>query len=514
MVLVTICLYAILTTIGNAEDSFDECYSDSDCVTSYGIDKVYCYAGTCTDRCPPGYSQESTGTPPSFNCTCNNKGGFEVDGYFTDSFSGIPKCKCTKSYCQIIVYASGIGYTDGLVPRGSAPNCKIQTGAGASQLLAAFTLYLVVGTMLIFAFLNCRSASGVIYDYHRYIGLYVVGSIAVIVFVQTVSPFSAGFTRTMGFGVIIHNSAEWNFLLRLHFGKKASVRNSTSMCLMLYYLILLVAMVILPKLEWLLYVAMIQGGFLDWTLLFFLFVGQSRIPHEENWQPICSTCLKTARGRFVCWYGFAALFHLVTVEVLFVGFSLNNPILIGVGSILLVPTFLSYTYWAFGEDRLSLFCGPSLVLDYKKTESPDFTLVPFEHTSRTVDIMWQKVYGDNRINLKDMSSKNDVKRDEASDESVELIKTSKIVVQDCESFKFGVHEDVTMCSCPRCCKLCAICFSWIPTYEFCALCCNRIPMYWIWALIIVTLNATLIIFAPEMANRTDPCSAGTDYGAW
>lgn len=502
MVLVTICLYAILTTIGNAEDSVDECYSDSDCVTSYGIDKVYCYAGTCTDRCPPGYSKESTGTPPAFNCTCNNKGGFEVDGYFTDSFSDIPKCKCTKSYCQIIVYASGIGYTDGLVPRGAAPNCKIQTGAGASELLTAFTLYLVVGTMVIFAFLNCRSASGVIYDYHRYIGLYVVGSIAVIVFVQTVSPFSSGFTRTMGFGVIIHNSAEWNLLLRLHFGKKASVRNSTSMCLMLYYLILLVAMVILPKLEWLLYVAMIQGGFLDWTLLFFLFIGRSQIPPDEaNWQPIC-TCLKTSRGRFTCWYGFAALFHLLTVQVLFVGFALNNPVLIGAGSILLVPTFLSYTYWAYGEDRLSLFCGPSLVLDYqnKKSETADFTLVPFRHTSRTTDILWQKMYWDNRINLKDMSSKN-VIDDEAGDESAELLTTSKIVVQDCESFKFGVHNGVNKCVCSSCCDCCASCWNWI-------------PLYWVWALIIVTANATLIIFAPLMANRTDPCSPGTEYGAW
>jgi len=168
---------------------------------------------------------------------------------------------------------------------------------------------------------------------------------------------------------------------------------------MLYYLILLVAMVILPKLEWLLFVAMIQGGFLDWTLLFFLYVGRNQIPPDElNWQPICK-CFKTSRGRFSCWYGFAALFHLLTVEVLFVGFALNNPVLIGAGSILLVPTFLSYTYWAFGEDRLSLFCGPSLVLDYKKTESADFTLEPFEHTSRTTDILWQKIYWDNPIKI-------------------------------------------------------------------------------------------------------------------
>jgi len=502
MFLFAVGIFAISILAQNETSGIDyyvECYNNTDYRNYH--DKPYCYAGTCTVRCPPGYVQLNYGSEPTFVCNCSADAGFEVDGYFSSISSDpkIPKCKCSKSYCTVTVYAAGVGYTDGLIPQGSPPNCKIIPDE-VPLVLTEFIFFFVIGTMIIFTFINCRSASGVIYDYHRYIALYVIASIAVIVFVQTVTPFTSGFTRSMGFGVIIHNSAEWNFILRLHYGKQASVRNNTNMCVMLYYVLLLVAMVILP-LEVLLWVAMIQGGFLDWTLVFFICIGGKNMKDEENWQPICSSCCKTSYSRFSCWFGTAAVFHLLTVQVLFVGFALNNPVLIGLGSLLLVPTFLCYTYWAYGEDRLSLLCGPSLVTDYKVKQDDSMMLIPFAHTTRTPDVLWQGL-------LKNRWTFHGKVYDEASEnagngsETVKLIEpnTDRIDIQDFESFKFGVDDNVSKCTWCGC--------------SCCAPCCTWIPLYWIGAFVIVVLNATAIIVVPSMITGKGECITGFEYGAW
>jgi len=494
MFLVAVTLLALLTR-ASENNSYVECYTDSDCQDIH--DKPYCYIGTCTTRCPPGYKQTNFGKEPTFRCTCDTDKGYKTKGFFDKPFRAIPKCKCGRSYCKVTVYAAGVGYTDGLIPYGLPPNCKVKSGE-IPGIATQFTFYMVIGTMIIFAFINCRSASGVIYDFHRYIALYVVASIAVIVFVQTVTPFTAGFTRTMGFGVIIHNSAEWNFLLRLHYGKQASVRNCANMCVMLYYVLLLLAMVILP-LEFLLYVAMIQGGFLDWTLVFYLCVAQ--MPDGvQNWQPVCNSCFPTSASRFKCWYGFAAIFHLLTVEVLFVGFAMNNPLLIGSGSVLLVPTFLAYTFWAYGEDRVSVLCGPSLVMNYKQKEEGDMTdvtLVPFDHTSRAVDILWQGLVGGQAHVKQKESVATDAGGDENETEKLIDRLTSTIDVEDCENFKNGIHEQVSTFACCNCCS-----------------CCSWIPCYWALAFLIVVVNATLIIYAPAFLPSSYECISGYEYGAW
>jgi len=497
--MLAVSLFAISTLAQsdtNGTDYYVECYNNTDCRNYH--DKPYCYVGMCTERCPPGYVQSNYGSEPTFVCNCNTDAGFKVDGYFSSISSDpkIPKCKCSKSYCEVTVYAAGVGYTDGLIPKGSPPNCK-KIPDEIPLVLTEFIFFFVIGTMIIFTFINCRSASGVIYDYHRYIALYVIASIAVIVFVQTVTPFTSGFTRSMGFGVIIHNSAEWNFILRLHYGKQASVRNNTNMCVMLYYVLLLIAMVILP-LESLLYVAMIQGGFLDWTLVFFLCVGGKRIKDEENWQPICNSCCKTSYSRFSCWFGTAAIFHLLTVQVLFVGFALNNPVLIGFGSLLLVPTFLCYTYWAYGEDRLSLLCGPSLVTDYKVKDNDSMLLVPFAHTTRTPDVLWQGLLKNRwTYNGKDVEASENAGN---GSETVKLIEpnTDRIDIQDFESFKFGIDDTVSKCACCSCC----------------APCCNWIPLYWVGAFVTVVLNATAIIVVPSLTTGKGECITGFEYGAW
>jgi len=502
MVLLAVSLFAISAlaqAMNGTNGTWVECFNNKDCSDYH--DKTYCYNGMCTDRCPPGYTQKNSGAEPTFVCECNTDKGFKVPrrhGYFpsnmNDDDAKIPKCVCTRSYCKVKVYAAGVGYTDGLIPYGRPPNCKVKSDE-IPPVLTEFIFYLVIGTMIIFSFINCRSTSGLIYDFHRYIALYVIASIAVIVFVQTVTPFTAGFTRSMGFGVIIHNSAEWNFILRLHYGKQAAIRNCTNMCVMVYYVLLLLAMVILP-LEFLLYVAMIQGGFLDWALVFFLMVGGGQIKDESNWQPVCKSCCKTTYSRFSTWYALASLFHLATVEVLFVGFVLNNPVFIGIGSLLLVPTFLFYTYWAYGEDRLSLLCGPSLVMDYKEkqSDSDDIMLLPFDHTTRTVDILWQGLVRNRPTYTEKEVGASGTAGD--GNESVKLIPTpDKIRVQDFENFKLGIDDSTAKCPCG-------------------GPCCTWIPLYWVAAFVIVILNATAIIYVPSFSKVEKGCISGYDYGAW
>jgi len=497
MLLFAICLIATLTSA--QIKSYVECFSNEDCMKFY--DNWYCYAGTCTDRCPPGYLQENYGAEPYFRCTCDTSKGFNVSDYFPLNYSGvyIPMCTCERNYCEILVYAAGIGYTNGLVPKGSPPNCKIKSDEIPS-VLSEFIFFFVIGTMIIFTFINCRSASGVLYDFHRYIGLYVVASIAVIVFVQTVTPFTAGFTKTMGFGVIIHNSAEWNFLLRLHFGKKSDVRNATNMCVVLYYVLMLIAMVVLSP-ERLFLAAMIQGGFLDWALVFFIWIGFHNLKFERNWQYLLKNICTWSYGRFV-WYAFAAVFHLVTVEILFIGFAMNSPVLIGMGSVFLVPTFFAYTFWAYGEDRVSLLCGPGLVMDYTAAtdSNSDFSLTTFAHTTRTTDVMWQGFVG-NRV-IKFESGKTGILAEE-DDPEVEMVKlietdTKSVVIEDCENFKFGVYDTVKTLN--RGGKY----ISWC-------------PVYWFLALAVVTLNAIVIYLFPYFFGNDEwftGCPTGFELGAW
>jgi len=400
------------------------------------------------------------------------------------------------------VYAQGIGYTDGLVPYGAPPNCKLDPD-NIPKTITEFSKFLVVITLIIFLFVNCRSASGVIYDLHRYYGIYTLGSMLVIVFVSTVTPFTAGFTRTMAFGIMAHNSSEWNILLRLHFGKTAFVRNSTNVCVIIYFILLLLLTAILP-LPFLLHFAMLQGGFVDWLLLLFMFVACKSMKKEGNWEHVFHRCCKTVYSRFVFWYGFGAFFQLLAVEILFVGFELNNPKLIGAGGFLLLPAFFCYTIWVFGQERYMLFCGPSVFMNYNKNDKTQSLLIPFKHTTRVADILWNKFVGgyqpiknaDLEIELI-QSHKNPTNEDAiAMSSMVQDDERTKFRVEDCESFMFGIHKDVRKCHCG----------------ERCA-CCAWIPLYWVAALLIVIVNVALMIYIPTI-HPVHGCNSGFNYGAW
>jgi len=523
---------SLSATLAIAEPYY-ECFEHSMCegVHHYHDEgKIYCYHGTCTARCPPGYTQVNIKEGRNFTCECNTEKGMKFVKYFGDPFASLNNsiCECDETYCIVTVYTTGIGYNDGLVPKGSPPNCKVDLD-NIPGVVTEFAFYLVLATMIIFMYINCRSASGIIYDFHRYFGLYVLGSMMVIVFVNTVTPFTAGFTRSMGFGIIAHNSAEWNILLRLHFGKTAYARNTSNVILIIYYIVMLLAVVVL-HLEQLLYFSMVQGGFLDWTLLFFTVAGSKTIKHTENFEIVFGDCCHTAYSRFIFWFGFGALFHLTSVEILFAGFTLNNAVVIGAGGFFLLPMFLCYTIWVFGQERFMVFCGPSLFMDYNKNykDDEDRLLVPFKHSTRAVDILWNKVMGvDDRVPKNDLDSawqklkrKGEAGTFNLEMQSVEVhgvgggddTPASMIVledcrkkmfrVDDCESFKFGIHTE-TYKPLKCCCSYC----SWI-------------PCYWIAAFICVCINAGLLIFLPQLFPAKKgkegyaECNEGYVYGTW
>jgi len=501
--------------------SYVECFNHTDCkLNTQESAQIFCYYGTCTERCPPGYEQKNTDSGWNFKCECDHWSGFVFDGHFPKPFEPVPKCKCVnKTYCNVTVYATGIGYTDGLIPRGKPPNCKIILDKIPPLPITQFSFYLVLGTMIIFMFIHCRSASGVVYDFHRYYGLYVLGSTMVIVFVQTVYPFTAGFTRTMAFGIVAHNSAEWNILLRLQFGKTAYVRNSTNVVLIMYYTIMLLAMATL-RLDHLLYFSMIQGGFLDWTFVCFTCAAYKSLYDKDTHEHVLYHCFKNEHSRFVFWYGVGAVFHLVSVEILFAGFILNDAKLIGLGGFFLLPMFLFYTIWVFNEERLMLFCGPSVFMNYVRREKPasaptKFLITPFKHTTRTVDILYKRLVGEGYapiqkvdvemktvdvVKLEQVGSDTEVEM--ADDTSAQVLsrfsRRSNCQVEDCESFKFGINDQCCCYKLPR-----------IPC------CCSKcwIPCYWIIALTCISINAGVLIQLPKWTSHGG-CNEGYDYGAW
>jgi len=508
----------ILTVLSAYDGDYVECFDHKTCrdaEETKAQDKIYCYAGTCTERCPPGYIQKNYEKTRDFTCECDEEKGLVVESYFEGLFANltIPKCKCDKDFCLVTVWSQGIGYTDGLVPNGAPPNCKAELDQ-IPAVISRFSYYMVLITMTMFMLIHCRSSSGIVYDFHRYYGLYVLGSMMVIVFVQTVYPFTAGFTRTMAFGIVAHNSAEWNVLLRLQYGKTYHVRNSSNICLMMYYIILLLAMSFLP-LGPLLYFSMIQGGFLDYTFVWFIYAARKAIYASETHEHVSDHCFKNEYARFVCWFGFGAIFHLLSVEILFAGFILNNASFIGGGGFLLLPMFLFYTIWVFGQERFMICCGPSVFMQYIKSgiseSSPThFLIVPFKHTTRTVDIFWKRFVGEGYapapkvdvemesldvIEVERVGSKAEMEDGTAQDK-FEFSTGGKFEVQDCESFKFGINDEVRKC----------------PMFDCCP-CKFRIPCYWVCAFICISINTAVLMHLPKWV-AADGCNQGYELGAW
>jgi len=321
----------------------------------------------------------------------------------------------------------------------------------------------------------------------------------------------------MAFGIIAHNSSEWNILLRLYYGKTAHVRNTTNLCLIVYFIIMLLAMSLLP-LELLLFFSMVQGGFLDWSFVWFIIAARKTIQGSDAHEKAPDQCCNSQYSTFAVWFGIGAITHLLSVEILFAGFILNNATLVGGGGFLLVPMFFFYTMWVFGQARLMIFCGPQVFMNYVTGGVPEslqkFFIVPYTHTTRAVDVLWKRFVGEgyapvkaDDVELTGMSGgpEKPVDGDKSENSIIGFSTGGAFEVEDCESFKFGIIDDVRKCPECHCCK---------------SDCCNtkcRIPCYWILAFICIFLNSAILINLPmwvSPSKRNHRCNAGFDYGAW
>jgi len=497
MILFGLSLCTLVTFAFMYKGEYVECLNDTDCIVNFPEnDNNYCYVGTCTNRCPPGYNQSSTEDDFLFHCECDKENGLVPDGNFTGAFVNINKCRCDKTYCLVTVTARGIGYTDGLIPHGAPPNCKAVQDE-IPPVLTQFSFYLVLVTMGIYLLIHCRSGSSVLYDFHRYYGLYVFGSVLVIVFVQTVYPFTVGFTRSMTFGIVAHNSMEWNILIRIQYGKTAYVRNSANIVLVCYFVIMLLAMSLLP-LEPLLYFSMVQGGFLDWAFVCFILAAQTTVEKSVDLPYYYHQGCKNKYARFQFWFGMGAIFHLLSVEILFAGFLLNNAQLIGLGGFFLLPMFFFYTIWVFGQGRIMIFCGPRVFVQYEKNDESreskqSYKIVPYTNLTRVVDILWRRFIGAGYQPIELLPVQKQVAIDKEDPDP----RFGVYEVEDPELFKFGIDDTCCGCTCPRipCC------------------CDNYIPVYWVIAFVLISINAGVLMLLPELIS-TEGCNTGYDYGAW
>ena len=72
---------------------------------------------------------------------------------------------------------------------------------------------------LIIMFILARSCSRKKTDAFRLVFIYLVGTVG-FALALTLGPIPGGFTRLLGWGVMIHNCAEWFIISRLWFGEK------------------------------------------------------------------------------------------------------------------------------------------------------------------------------------------------------------------------------------------------------------------------------------------------------
>merc|ERR1719245_1134142 len=84
-------------------------------------------------------------------------------------------------------------------------------------------------------------------------------------------------------------------------------------------------------------------------------------------------------------YTAAASCHLLTVELLFPGFALNNGVFKAAGTVMLLPTFVFYVAWAFAQTGNLACLGPDAEINYNESyyegEKQETILVPIDTTT-------------------------------------------------------------------------------------------------------------------------------------
>jgi len=159
------------------------------------------------------------------------------------------------------------------------------------------------------------------------------------------APATPGFSRFVGFAVVIHNFAELYLLRIIWFGRRSSSFIGIGLAV-LYVFLMLTFLAFLPM-DPLYLLAMVQGATMDYLFCLTLPMIAYRFkPYAWNY---CDWILASV-GAFI---------HVISIQPLFVGFALGNGQITGITTLGLFPTFFFYTYFAGRElGRLGLV-GPS-----------------------------------------------------------------------------------------------------------------------------------------------------------
>lgn len=261
--------------------------------------------------------------------------------------------------CNTITY-----FVDGndwgmLAPRSAiCPHGHTDSTNWVKETSTMVEITMILGLIFI-ALVLARACSRTRVDWYRIIFLYVIGTLGVPLSIA-IGPKYGGFNRIEGFGIMVHNMAEWFILSALWFGldphdgndkDRDPCRKCTNCCcsccesensrnsvgprfIVMYLWAMMTAISFLP-LSPLFLIAMIQGSFCDWFLV--LTFGVTAQKMQEH-------------GGKYWWYGFsAALMHILTIQPLFVGFSLTYSILNGITVMFLIPTFIIYLWFASAD---------------------------------------------------------------------------------------------------------------------------------------------------------------------
>jgi len=166
----------------------------------------------------------------------------------------------------------------------------------------------------------------------------------VFIFILQLAPSTPGFSRFVGFAVVIHNFAELYLLRRIWFGRDATSFIGVAF-LVLYVFFMTTFLAFLPM-NGLYLLALIQGATMDYLFCTTL--------------PLIAYKLRGSSWNHKDWLlaSVASFFHIASIQPLFIGFSLGNGAITGITTLGLFPTFFFYTYFA-GRELGRLGLGPS-----------------------------------------------------------------------------------------------------------------------------------------------------------
>jgi len=181
-------------------------------------------------------------------------------------------------------------------------------------------------------------------DWYRLIAVYIVGSIGVLVSLR-LGPHYGGFNKVLGFGIVVHNTAEIIMLGHIWFGdvnQKRSTNTFGAVWVGMYIWFITVLIVFLQD-DALFYVLMLQGAFCDWALVgSFLRLGYW-MDHDGAGGG------EVHRKTMGCYGGLAtaaAILHILSIQPLFVGIAASWAALNAYTVVLLVPTFILYIWFS------------------------------------------------------------------------------------------------------------------------------------------------------------------------